>query len=67
MSKKKKLTKINKTASRKTLEIKAILEALSNIEQESYPSNVLVEIAKKKLLNVFRNIEKNREILKIID
>ena len=67
MSKKKKLSKINQTASDKVLEIKAILEALSNLEENCYPANVLVEIANKKLTNVFHNIEKNRKILKIID
>jgi len=67
MSKKKKLTKINNLASDKILQIKAILEALSDIEQNCYPSNVLLEIAKEKVKNVFYNIEKNKKILKIID
>ena len=65
MSKKKKLAKINNEASEKILEIKAILEALSDIEQSSYPTNILIEIAKRKIIKVFCNIEKNNKILKI--
>jgi flagellar biosynthesis component FlhA len=67
MSKKKKLARINNEASDKILEIKAILEALSDIEQSSYPANVLIEVVNKKLAKVFHNVEKNKEILKITD
>ena len=67
MSKKKKLAKINKTASGKILEIKAVLDALSDMDQCCYPANVLLEIAKKELTNVFYSVEKNRKILKIAD
>lgn len=49
MSKKKKLTNINRINLGKILEIKAILEALSDIEQTCYPANILIEIARKKL------------------
>ncbi len=67
MSKKKKLTNINRINLGKILEIKAILEALSDIEQTCYPANILIEIARKKVVKVFKNIEKTRSILKIID
>lgn len=67
MSKKKKLAKINQTASRKILQIKAILTALIDIQRDYYPSNILLELANKKLSIVFYNIEKNRKILKITD
>jgi hypothetical protein len=65
MSKKKKLAKINKVTSRKIIEIKAILEALSDIEQASYPTNVMIEIAQKKVSKIFNNIEITEKILKI--
>jgi hypothetical protein len=67
MGKKKKLAKINKTASEKMLEIKAILDALSDIEQAHYPTDTMIEIAKKKVIKVFHNIETTRKILKIAD
>jgi hypothetical protein len=67
MSKKKKLAKINKAASEKILEIKAILEVLSDTEQACYPAGVMIEIAKKKVIKVFNNIEITRKILKITD
>ena len=67
MSKKRRLAKINKEASGKTLEIKAILEALSDIEQACYPANVLIEIANKKNIKVFNSIQQTRKILKITD
>lgn len=67
MSKKKKLTRVNKEACEKMLEIKAILKALSDIEQSCYPTNVLIEIVNRKLAKVFYSIEKNRKILKITD
>lgn len=62
MCNKKKLFKINKAASKSALEIKAVLNALSEIEQGSYPSNV-----QKKVVDVFYTIEKSRKILKITD
>jgi hypothetical protein len=65
MGKKKKLAKINKAASEKILEIKAILEVLSEIEQAHYPANTMIEIAKKKVIKIFHNIEITRKILKI--
>jgi hypothetical protein len=52
MGKKKKLVKINKISSEKILEIKAILEALSEIEQAHYPADAMIEIAKKKVIKV---------------
>lgn len=67
MNKKKKLARINKVASSKILEVKAILDALSDLEQDSYPANILLDIAKKKSINVFNNIENNRRILQIAD
>ncbi|MDD3419907.1 MAG: hypothetical protein PHE78_04830 [Candidatus Gastranaerophilales bacterium] len=67
MGKKKKLAKIHKSASGKILEIKALLDTLSEIEQSSYPANTLIEIANEKALNVFQNIEHSRQILKITD
>lgn len=58
MGKKKKSAKIHKEALGKIIEIKAILRALSDIEQSSYPANMLLEMADKKLKTVFCNIEK---------
>jgi len=67
MSKKQKLAKINYAASKNLLEIKAILEILSDTEQSSYPANVMIDITKQKVSNVFNNIELTRQILKITD
>ncbi len=67
MSKKKKLAKINKAASGKALEIRAVLEALSDLEQDCYPANVLIGIAEEKVIKVFNNIETTRKILKLTD
>ncbi len=67
MSKKKKPAKINGAASGKVLEIKAFLEALSILEQDCYPANVLIVIAKEKVMKVFNNIETTRKILKLTD
>jgi hypothetical protein len=67
MGKKKKLAKINKESSGKILEIKAILEVLSDVEQAHYPAAVMIDIAKKKVVKVFNNIEITRKILKITD
>jgi hypothetical protein len=65
MYKKKKLSKINKIASREIIEIKAILEALSDIEQSHYPVNVMIEIIIKKITKIFKEIQRSSEILKI--
>ncbi|MDD3149504.1 MAG: hypothetical protein PHV68_01625 [Candidatus Gastranaerophilales bacterium] len=65
MNEKKRLAKINKMSSIEIFEIKAILEALLNIEQAYYPANVMIEIARKKVIKVFNNIETARKILKI--
>ncbi len=67
MRKNKKLYKINQKASNDIMELKAILEALSNLEYDSYPSNVLLSMAKDKSIKIFYNVEKNRRILKIIE
>ncbi|MDD3593830.1 MAG: hypothetical protein PHX18_04285 [Candidatus Gastranaerophilales bacterium] len=67
MGKKEKLFKINKEASAKISEIKAILAALADLEQGCYPANTLIDIAKRKSMSVLYNIEKNRKILKILD
>ena len=65
MSKKKKITKITDAISEKILEIKAILEVLSYTEQASYPTNIMIDIAKKKIVKIFNNVESTRKILKI--
>jgi len=62
MSKKQKLAKINCAVSKNLLEIKAILEALSDIEQACYPSNVMIDIAKSKVINVFYKVELTRKL-----
>jgi hypothetical protein len=65
MGKKKKLAKINKTSLEKILEIKAILDVLSDIEQANYPANMMIEMAQKKIAKTFKNIEITGKILKI--
>ncbi len=60
---KKKLTKLNKIASNELLDTKAILTALLNIEENCYPTNIMIEMAIKKIKNTFKQIEENRKIL----
>ncbi|MDD3149553.1 MAG: hypothetical protein PHV68_01870 [Candidatus Gastranaerophilales bacterium] len=64
MNKKKKLAKINKKASIEIFELKAVLDALFDINQAHYPANVMIEIAKKKVRKIFNNIETTRKVLK---
>lgn len=63
----KKIKKIIIKLQRELLDIKAIVEALEDIEQANYPSNQLLEIVKIKTKKVFCALEKSRNILKIVD
>lgn len=63
----KKLKKIIIKLQRELLDIKAIVEALEDIEQSNYPSNHLLEIIKIKTKKVFCALEKSRSMLKIVD
>ncbi len=67
MYKKKKLAKNSKEASAQILEIKAILTALSDLEQSDYPANILIDMATKKIKKVFYYLEKNRQMMNLID
>ena len=58
MSKKKKLAKLNRDISCKSLDILAILEVLSETEQAHYPASTMIEIAKRKTKQLFKNVEK---------
>ncbi|MDD3594605.1 MAG: hypothetical protein PHX18_08265 [Candidatus Gastranaerophilales bacterium] len=64
MNRKNFLVKTNQLISEKILEVNAVLNALSYLEQSSYPSNVLLEIATKKLTGIFNKIERTRKFLK---
>lgn len=63
----KKLKRIIKNLQNELLDIKAIIEALEDIEQANYPSNQLLEIVKIKTKKVFCDLEKSRNMLKIVD
>ena len=67
MSKKKKLARLNKDIAGKSLDILAILDILSDVEQCSYPTNFMIEIAKQKTKKLFKNIETIGKIFKITD
>ena len=68
MGKKKILSKINKAASDESYENLALLENLiSNAEGCPASCCILLEMVKKKTENIFKKIEKNREILNLID
>lgn len=65
--KNKKLKKIIKTLQKELLDIKAIIDALEDIEQSNYPTNCLLEIIKIKVKKVFCNFEKSRNLFKVVD
>lgn len=68
MSKKEKLAKIHKKASRMCLENNALLDNLiSNAEGCPVQCYTLLEVIKERNTKVFKKIEKSRQILNIID